>query len=269
MQLLVWTSLLALASAAPHAHNLHQNKVAHNRRAPLLHEDMLLLYSAASTTTSSSAPVATVASGHGPYAAGEFHGGNVKAVAQASDTSASIAATATPAFTSTADDGSSDDDDDSDPASQIDDNNDEIEEEIVVTKSKGVPAWAIALTTILLATSLSGLGAFLYFRFRMASRAGDSAEKSGKPSKKDPEDALASYKAFWESKRQSAGSFTSADASPAALASDMLANALTRPQSTSSNTTLPRYEEQVRTPGTSLPGTPMNEQAPPRGFLYQ
>ncbi|CCG81581.1 protein of unknown function [Taphrina deformans PYCC 5710] len=260
---------------------------------------MLALYNAAqeTTTTSDATATATEAAGHGPYAAGEAHGGNVnvvKALAAVTATATAEQATAT-LVTDSSDDWvtaasprnttmysnsfSTDPNDDDSSDMSGDDSEANTSDGVTVIEtgsakqsSKGVPGWAIGLTIVLILGSFGGVATLLYLKHRKSAQDDNSTEKAGKPSKKEPEDALSSYKAFWELKRRSAGSFISADASPEALASD-LNNSLSRPVSHSSNASLPIYEPQdSRAPEFTIASpvnTPLNEEAPPRGFLYQ
>lgn len=274
MQFSILAALLLTVSAAPHVHD-HQNKVQHRRRA-LLHDDLMALYVASPTTTSSASETSATATAsvgyHGPYANNVPHGGNpnvLKAVEDVTTTSADAAE----ATTSVSDDSSStvaavatniaaasrpstpythpyDNDDDTD-ADVSEDNSDH----------KGpVPAWAIALVTIVSVVIVAVLTALFVVRYRRSRSSASPQEKSIK--KVDAEDALSSYKAFWELKRQSAGSFVSADAN-----AQQFAGSLGRID------TLPQYEEtagQVPDHVSASPAvTPMTESAPPRGFLYQ
>lgn len=289
--------LLAAVSAAPHYHdnNGHQNKLQHRRRA-LLHDDLMALYVATATSAtaspSSAASVTATSVGyHGPYADNQAHGGNTNAKlavvavtatsADAADATATsldatsgltddtnstaaavatnIAAASRPsimyshAYNSTDDDEVNDNNDDDDSAASTADNS-------IYQKASPVPSWAIALVTIVAVVLCSALVAFFAIRYKRSR----SATTTEKPKKKvDAEDALSSYKAFWELKRQSAGSFVSADATPNQLFAASLAR----------SDTLPRYEETAdsTTPHSRsiAARTPSFESAPPRGFLYQ
>lgn len=283
MQLSVLAIVFAAAcSAAPHVQNGHQNR-KHHRRA-LLHEDMLALYVQPSSTSTSSAaqatPTTSSSGAHGPYAAGELHGGNVLAVVDPSATTSSDAAAATETGwtiaaasrnitmyahsyyngTETIDSDTDGSSDGSEDATTGDDN-----QEAPSSKTSGVPAWAIALVTVFAVLSASGLVIFFFLRHKKSLNKDASIEKE--VPKTDEDDALSSYKAFWELKRQSAGSFVSADATPAAVASDSIATSILRTDS------LPLYEARESpsdaSDNTTSAVTPSVERSPPRGFLYQ
>lgn len=280
-------ALVALSSAAPHLQDRHQNR-PHHRRA-LLHEDLLALYqdTATSTEVDAAASATPTTACVGPYC-GSVHGGNTneaKALVAATVTATGIMATQTASMDgSDLPDGwtiasaprnttqfsnswyNATDAADIEPESLVSSSaGDDSLEAVAVQKHTGVPSWAIALVSALAVLLLGGLVAFFVLR-RRAIRSG---EKSGSETSKtttaaaDADDALSSYKAFWELKRQSAGSFVSADATPAAIASDLVAASVTGQQP-------PVYVERpVLVGATSAASTPVTERAPPRGFLYQ
>lgn len=237
----------------------------------------MALYVGSVTSTSSAAASTTSIEYHGPYANNQVHGGNPNVqLAQVAVTATSTEAAE--ATTSPTDDSYSStsqaaeptnivaasrnttmyqhpyDNDDSD---ETDDNNDDMDVEVIYDgKKSAVPSWAIALVTIASVVLCSALVAFFVIRHRRARNLKASAEKPVK--KVDAEDALSSYKAFWELKRQSTGSFVSADANPDQL--------MAARQHTDS---LPQYEETATSPIQPVVMTPTAELAPPRGFLCQ
>lgn len=91
---------------------------------------------------------------------------------------------------------------------------------------QGVPTWGIATTVAVATILLASLSAFIIYKRRT---------RATKTITTEQEDALSNYKAFWEAKRRSAVSFTSADANPAAVAADAVAKSMTIDPS------LPRY----------------------------
>ena len=200
-----YTLILALSSivtAAP-GHGSHQVQRMHKRLTPLLHEDMLSLFVDASTTSSAQS-TATPTVRSGPYSNDQTHGGNPGRILALVDDSTSDS-TATPIAAASRP---------TTPFSQ---------------SYKSVPAWSIALAVVLAVLCLSGLAAFLVYKFRPVSKLAATST--------DKEDALSSYKAFWEAKRKSAGSFTCADANPAAIAADAVADSM--------SDQLPRYSAQA------------------------
>lgn len=226
----------AAVAAAPGLRNNHHSNAMHNqlhrRSGPLLHEDLLALYSSPTTSTAeaeAAAATATAMVANGPYTGP--HGGN-PAADETSTGAATVTSSAAAGSDETALAAASR------PMSMYSHAYD------TVSAAKSVPVWAIAVAVVLSVSLLAALAAFFIVRRRRAQASKEVVEpKLANSISNDKEDALSSYKAFWEAKRKSAGSFTSADANPAAVAADLVAGSLGR------DLDLPRYTPvEARTP---------------------